>query len=164
MTSVKAFVTVQEEFVQELIRIFPDNKRVKAYNDKITELKETNPRELLDSFMNDMKTYGSQVTAQDIKLITHSESHTVKRLALKKLWCKMNDETKKNVWQYLNTMYVLGTTINSVPDSLLASIEAMAEQCAGGLSKDSDGMGALQNMDFGSLMAGMQNMLGGMKK
>ena len=76
----------------------------------------------------------------------------------------MNDETKKNVWQYLNTMYVLGTTINSVPDSLLASIEAMAEQCAGGLSKDSDGMGALQNMDFGSLMAGMQNMLGGMKK
>ena len=55
-------------------------------------------------------------------------------------------------------MFVLGTTITSVPESLLKNIEAMAEQCAGAMGGDSTGNG-LEGLDFGALMAGVQNML-----
>ena len=42
----------------------------------------------------------------------------------------MTDGTKNAVWQYLQTLYMLGTTITSIPQETLSLIESVAKDCA----------------------------------
>ena len=42
----------------------------------------------------------------------------------------MSDATKGAVWQYLQTLYMLGTTITAIPQETLSVIESVAKDCA----------------------------------
>ena len=42
----------------------------------------------------------------------------------------MSDGTKNAVLQYLQTLYMLGTTITAIPQETLAVIENVAKDCA----------------------------------
>jgi len=70
----------------------------------------------------------------------------------------MSSNTKDATWQYLQTLYMLGTTITSMPPEQMAQIEALAQTVA---SKLQDEGGEL-NED--ALMKMMGSMLGGLGK
>ena len=70
----------------------------------------------------------------------------------------MSGNTRSATWQYLQTLYMLGTTITSIPDETLKMIEGIAKDCA---DKMQDGDGEI-NQD--ALMSMMGNILGSLPK
>ena len=163
MASVQAFNSVMDEFLTELKETFPEEKKLKVYYNSFLSLKKVNPRKILELFMKNAAPHGALITSRDERLFTENED-IISDVQLSKLWNNdLDDDTKNAIWQYLNTLYVLGTTISSLPSNLLSTIEGVAEQCASQMSD-----GDMQNIesgdkpDIGALFAGMQNMLGGM--
>jgi hypothetical protein len=82
----------------------------------------------------------------------------LKDLNIKSYWERMSANTRSATWQYLQTLYMLGTTITSIPDDTLKMIEGIAKECA---DKMQDGDGEI-NQD--ALMKMMGNMLGSLPK
>ena len=95
-------------------------------------------------------------------ILVHSKDiDFLSEIDIVRLWKKMNDGTKDAVWQYIQTLYILGTTIQSVPEDTLTAIEAMAKDVAEKM-QNSDGdinQDALMKM-MGS-MSGMMSGMGG---
>jgi hypothetical protein len=70
----------------------------------------------------------------------------------------MSVNTKGATWQYLQTLYMLGTTITSIPDDTLKMIESIAKECADKMETDGG------ELDQDALMKMMGSMLGGLPK
>ncbi len=75
---------------------------------------------------------------------------------MKSYWSKLSPNTKEATWQYLQTLYMLGTTIISIPAETLSMIEGLAKDCADKL-ESGDG-----DVDQDALMKMIGGMMGGM--
>jgi hypothetical protein len=160
MASVTAFNDMLSQFLVELHKTFPDEKGIKKMLTSFDVLKSTNPRLVVDAFMKGVTPYADKISAKDETFLLN-EIETIdflKDLNIKSYWERMTANTKSATWQYLQTLYMLGTTITSIPDDTLKMIEGIAKDCA---DKLQDGDGEL-NQD--ALMKMMGNMLGSLPK
>ena len=160
MASVTAFNDMLSQFLVELHKTFPDEKGIKKMLTSFDVLKSTNPRLVVDAFMKGVSPYADKISAKDETFLLN-EIETIdflKDLNIKSYWERMTANTKSATWQYLQTLYMLGTTITSIPDDTLKMIEGIAKDCA---DKLQDGDGEL-NQD--ALMKMMGNMLGSLPK
>mgnify|MGYP007024927689 CR=1 FL=1 len=82
----------------------------------------------------------------------------MKGVNLEKHWGTASENTKSAIWQYVQTLYMLGTTISSIPEDTLSMIETVAKQCVDKMGEDGS------ELDEAALMKTMQSMLGGMMK
>lgn len=157
MSSVQAFISVMDEFLQELVKTFPEEKKIKVYYNSFKTMKKVNSRKILDTFMAEVEKHSDKIVNKDESYFLNSEDDFLKDLNIAKWWNDdLSENTKNAIWQYMNTLYVLGTTINSIPQDLLKTIEGVAEECASKMGDDPN------TTDMGNLMSGMQNMLGNM--
>jgi len=157
MASVGAFVQMMGDFLGEMQNLFPDEKGITKFATQFDLLKSTNPRKCVETYMSGIAPYVGLVTSKDESLFQELEkSEYLKDLNLAKNWSSISEHSKGCIWQYLSTLYMLGTTIVSIPTETLAAIENIAKDCA---SKIEDGEGGL---DQEALMKAMSNMLGGM--
>ena len=155
MASVQAFNSVMDEFLNELKETFPEEKKLKLYYNSFVTMKKANPRKILDIFMQNASPHASLITSRDESLFNNE---IIPDVDLSKLWNDdLDDDTKNAIWQYINTLYVLGSTINSIPSNLLSTIEGVAEQCASQMSES--GTSGENMPDMNALLAGMQNMI-----
>jgi len=160
MASVTAFNDMLSQFLVELHKTFPDEKGIKKMLTSFDVLKSTNPRLVVDTFMKGVTPYADKISAKDETFLLN-EIETIdflKDLNIKSYWERMTTNTKSATWQYLQTLYMLGTTITSIPDDTLKMIENIAKDCA---DKLQDGGGEL-NQD--ALMKMMGNMLSSLPK
>jgi hypothetical protein len=147
-----------DEFLNELCETFPEEKKIKVYYNSFKTMKKVNSRQILEQFMKEASKHSDKIVNRDESYFLNSEAAFLKEINIQKWWTDdLSNGTKDAIWQYLNTLYVLGTTISSIPNELLQTIESVAEQCAGQMGENS-----LGGADMGSLMAGMQNMIGNM--
>jgi|TARA_Y100000389_G_scaffold104474_2_gene101343 hypothetical protein len=161
MASVTAFNDMMGQFLVELHKTFPDEKGIKKMMTSFDLLKTTNPRLVVDGFMKGVSPYADKISAKDDNFLLN-EMNTIdflKDLNIKSYWERMSVNTKAATWQYLQTLYMLGTTITSIPDDTLKMIEGIAKECA---DKMQDGDGGELNQD--ALMKMMGNMLGSLPK
>ena len=82
----------------------------------------------------------------------------LKDLNIKSYWSRMSANTKAATWQYLQTLYMLGTTITAIPAETLSLIETIAKDCADKMQTEGG------EIDQDALMKMMGSMLGGMGK
>jgi len=160
MASVTAFNDMLSQFLVELHKTFPDEKGIKKMLTSFDVLKSTNPRLVVDTFMKGVTPYADKISAKDETFLLN-EIETIdflKDLNIKSYWERMTVNTKSATWQYLQTLYMLGTTITSIPDDTLKMIENIAKDCA---DKLQDGDGEF-NQD--ALMKMMGNMLSSLPK
>ena len=160
MASVTAFNDMMSQFLVELHKTFPEEKGIKKMLTSFDLLKSTNPRLVVNGFMEGVTPYAAKISAKDETFLL-DEIETIdflKELDIKRYWSKMSDGTKGATWQYLQTLYMLGTTIISLPDDTLSQIEKIAKGVA---SQMQDGEG---NIDQDALMKMMGSMLGGLPK
>ena len=161
MSSVQAFNSVMDEFLTDLKETFQEERKIAVYYNGFLTLKKANPRQVMNIFMERATPNASLITSKDEKLFTENDD-IIPDLQLSKLWNNdIDSETKNAIWQYLNTLYILGTTINSLPSNLLSTIEGVAEQCASQMGECGDS-GNNKPPDMNALLAGMQNMIGNM--
>ena len=160
MASVTAFNDMMGQFLVELHKTFPEEKGIKKMMTSFDMLKTTNPRLVVDGFMNGVSPYADKISAKDETFLL-KEIETIdflKDLDIKRYWERMSSNTKSATWQYLQTLYMLGTTIVSIPDDTLKMIEGIAKDCA---DKMQSGDGQI---DQDALMKMMGGMLGNLPK
>ena len=160
MASVTAFNDMMGQFLVELHKTFPDEKGIKKMLASFDLIKSTNPRIIVDGFMKGVSPYSDKISAKDETFLL-KEVDTIdvlKDLNIKTYWTKMSENTKNVTWQYLQTLYMLGTTITSIPEDTLSMIESIAKDCA---DKMQTGDG---NIDQDALMKMMGGLLGGLPK
>jgi hypothetical protein len=161
MASVTAFNDMMSQFLVELHKTFPDEKGIKKMLSSFDLLKSTNPRLVVDAFMKGVSPYADKISSKDETFLL-TEIDTIdflKDLNIKGYWERMTVNTRDVTWQYLQTLYMLGTTITSIPEDTLSMIEGIAKECADKMMQDGDG-----GIDQDALMKMMGGMLGGLPK
>jgi hypothetical protein len=160
MASVTAFNDMLSQFLVELHKTFPDEKGIKKMTTSFEVIKQTNPRLIVDGFMKGVTPYADKISSKDESFLLE-EIETIdflKDLNIKSYWSRMSEGTKAATWQYLQTLYMLGTTINSIPADTLTQIEQIAKGVADKMQTDGG------ELDQDALMQMMGSMLGGMNK
>ena len=160
MASVTAFNDMLTQFLVELHKTFPEEKGIKKMTTSFELLKQTNPRLIVDGFMKGVTPYADKISGKDESFLLE-EIETIdflKDLNIKSYWERMSPNTKAATWQYLQTLYMLGTTITAIPAETLSMIEGIAKDCADKMSAEGG------EIDQDALMKMMGSMLGGMGK
>jgi|TARA_B110000240_G_scaffold151749_1_gene168156 hypothetical protein len=160
MASVTAFNDMMGQFLVELHKTFPEEKGIKKMMTSFDILKSTNPRLVVDAYMKGVTPYADKISSKDETFLLE-EIDTIdflKDLNIKSYWEQMSENTRAATWQYLQTLYMLGTTITSIPDDTLKMIEGIAKECADKMQNDGGGI------DQDALMKMMGGMLGNLPK
>ena len=160
MASVSAFNDMMSQFLVELHKTFPEEKGIKKMLTSFDLLKSTNPRLVVDGYMNGVSPYADKISAKDETFLLEEIENIdfLKELDIKRYWTKMSEGTKGATWQYLQTLYMLGTTITALPADTLSQIENIAKGVADNM-QSGDG-----ELDQDALMQMMGSMLNGLPK
>ena len=160
MASVTAFNDMLSQFLVELHKTFPEEKGIKKMTTSFEMLKQTNPRLIVDGFMKGVTPYADKISAkyESFLLEEIEKIELLKDLNIKSYWSRMSENTKAATWQYLQTLYMLGTTITAIPAETLSLIETIAKDCADKMETDGG------ELDQDALMKMMGSMLGSLPK
>jgi hypothetical protein len=161
MTSVSAFNEMMDQFMIELKQTFPEEKVIGKYYTGFDLLRKSNPRMCVTSFMEEVSQYASYIMNKDESLFL-DEKFTIpavlEEMHIRAHWTpELSQATKDAIWQYLQTLYMLGTTIVNIPSDTLNMIENVAKQCA----ETMQGNGGI---DEKALMSSMSGLFGGLLK
>lgn len=151
MSSVSAFNDMLEQFLSELEQTFPEEPSFTKYHVSFEIMRTTHPRKCVDAFMNMISKYSNQIMQKDETFFD-----SVSELDIKKYWTDdLSTTTKDAIWQYLQTLNILGMTITSIPADMLTMVEGAAAKCA-------ESMQSGGQMDENKLLKGMSNLLNGL--
>jgi hypothetical protein len=141
MTTTQAFSEMQLQFATDLTQTFPDVPKPPVV-DCPTFLKQLGP-------------WATQMNAKDPAFFC-SQNEFAKSWGLDEIWARpdCSDTTKQAIWQYLQSLYMIGTTMSMFPPETLSMIESVAENCAKNMKTNPNGQ-----LDEASLMAGMNSMM-----
>lgn len=152
MTSVSTFNDMMEQFLNELEQTFPEEKSFKKYHASFDVMRAANPRKCVDVFMSEASQHATKIMQKD-----DSVFDDFKHLDLKKYWTpELSEATKAAIWQYIQTLNILGMTITSIPADMLSMVEGVAAKCAEGMQSGDANPASLL-----SSMSGLFGMLGG---
>lgn len=137
--SVSAFNETMEQFLTELNLTFPENKSVVKFQAAFELMKQTSPSKILDNFMISVKPYSQKITSKDETFITEDSKNidALSGIDLANMWSQASDNTKSAIWQYLQTLVFIGTTVKIFPKETMSMIEQVAEKCAGQIDPSS---------------------------
>lgn len=159
MTSVSAFNDMLEQFLTELMGTFPEEKSIKKYHAGFDVMRKTNPKKVVEGFMSAVAPHSQKIMNKDESILDDSID-VLDELSIKKHWNGgISDNTKNAIWQYLQTLYMLGTTITAIPADTLNMIEDVAKQCADNMQS---GNGNGGEIDQAGLMNAMSGIFGNM--
>ena len=160
MASVSAFNDMMSQFLVELHKTFPEEKGIKKMLTSFDLLKSTNPRLVVDGYMKGVSPYADKISAKDETFLLEEIENIefLKELDIKRYWTKMSEGTKGATWQYIQTLYMLGTTITALPADTLSQIENIAKGVANSM-QNGDG-----ELDQDALLQMMGSMLKGLPK
>jgi hypothetical protein len=158
MASVSAFNEMMGQFLMELHKTFPEEKGLKKCMSAFDLMKETNPKLVVDGFMTGVTPYADKISSKDDRFFLEEAKNLdfMKGVNLTDHWSSCSENTKNAIWQYVQTLYMLGTTIKSIPEETLSMIETVAKQCADKMGEDGT------ELDEDALMKTMQGLMGGM--
>ena len=149
-----------DQFMVELKQTFPEEKAIGKYYTGFDLLKKSNPRKCVVGFMEEISPYASQVMSKDESFLLDKQNKLpaiLDEMHIRTHWPDISQNTKDAIWQYLQTLYMLGTTIVNIPAETLNMIESVAKQCA-------DTMQGGGGLDEKALMSSMSGLFGGLLK
>lgn len=160
-TTISAFNDMMQQFLDELVLTFPETKSFSKFQSQFKLLRKTSPRTPMNNFMESITPYANSVMQRDEKFFKeHADKIPfLKSLDINSIWTDdLSDSTKGAIWQYLQTLYILGTTISTLPAETLNMIESVAQKCASQMTENASGLDEkvlLENMSglMSSLMS-----------
>lgn len=129
MTSVNAFNTLFQQFLDELSKVFPTEKKISIYAKQFPVLCSANPRKAMEVFMDTFGAHSSKIQDRDESLI-ESVPVLFGAIDIKTIWASASQTTKDAIWKYLQNLMFLSTTINLIPPDMMNMIENVAQSCA----------------------------------
>lgn len=150
MTTIAAFHEMMGQFLGELAQTFPEEPKIKEAQ------AAPKTRAAFDQFMKDLTPFASHMMGKNDAEFFVESNPVVANLNLHTIWKTEDctDNTKAAIWQYYQTLYMLGTTISMFPPETLSMIESAAENCAKNIKPGQDGA-----INEAALMSGVNSML-----
>jgi hypothetical protein len=165
-TTTNAFNDMMQQFLDELVLTFPDEKKLVKYQNSFILLRSTSPKKPMKQFMLEITPYANQLMKRDEDFFkTNSKDIPfLDDIDIGRLWTSdLTETTKSAIWQYLQTLYILGTTLSSLPAETISMIESVAQKCASQLQGNATAEdGTIDEAALMSTMNGlMSSLLGG---
>ena len=160
MTSVSAWNDMMEQFLTELESTFPEEKAILKYKTSFDLLRKSNPRKCVEGYMTNITPLQAKVMAKDESLFFDETeaSSLLSDLNIRTHWTpELSQNTKDAIWQYVQTLYILGTTITMIPPEALGMIESVAQNCATNIQAG----GQMDESALTGLFSSLSGMLGG---
>jgi hypothetical protein len=164
--TVQAFNSMLKNFLDELCSTFPDVAAIRVYTEGFDTLVKANARKPLQMFMEAVSPHTDAVMRRDPELFS---TLSLGGIDFKTLWASdISDATRNAIWQYLHMLFLLATTVSSVPPELLSSIESVAQNCADKMQEGQMDFSSMSKMLMGGgagaegLLGGLGGLLGGM--
>ena len=125
-------------------------------------MRDANGRMIVEGFMANISPHVDKINTRDETFFLEQAGTIdfLKDINLAQCWPKASEGTRGAIWQYIQTLYMLGMTITAIPPETLSMIETVAKQCADKMQGEDGEM----NIDEAQLMKSMQGLLGGMMK
>jgi len=162
MASLSAFNEMLKQFLDELKTAFPHVKALNKYRTSIDILIKANPKKILTAFMESVGPHQQAIMAKDETVLTGGKVEFLSLLKVEQWWTPdVSQGTRDAVWQYIQTLVILGSTITSIPAEALQAIEGIATQLAEG-GAAGGGKGGPGGLDPAAL-SGIMGMFGNLK-
>jgi hypothetical protein len=164
-TTVSAFNDMMQQFLDELVLTFPEEKSFVKYQATFSMIRKTRPRMVLENYMKSIGPVATQLMEKNETYFKENvdDIPILKEMNLMKIWTDdLSTTTKEAIWKYLQTLYILATTITALPAETLSMIESVAEKCAKQMSEEglSSEEALMKNMS--GLMASIMGPAGGL--
>ena len=166
-TTTQAFNTMMGNFLEELHHTFPEEHKIEVVIESFNDLTSINARKPMELFTASLAPYSELVMAKNPALFDQP-IELPGGLDMSKLWAvpDVMQETRDAIWQYIQMLFMLGTTVQNLPAPLLQTIESVAMSCAAQMGGEGGGVGnGAGSMDFSALssmlMSGLGSMMGG---
>lgn len=156
-TTIGGFITMMEQFIDELMITFPNETKIKVYKNSFDMLKKTNPRKVLTLFLDAVSPYTQQIMNKDESIMLDDSIPLNAELNLKGIWESptTTSNTKDAIWAHLSTLLMFGSTIQNIPTGLMQGIEQLAQQYAEQMDEST--------LDPNMLLNGVQSMMKNLK-
>jgi hypothetical protein len=115
------------QFLDELGRIFPCSKASK-YRTMVNMSLTVNKSLWLASFMESSVEHGEHIMNSNEHYFLDSDLDFGKKLDLKKYYNMSNEETRQNMWKYIQTLYLLGCAFNGYTPEFLNTVSRVADK------------------------------------
>lgn len=128
MSTVQAFNTMLKNFLEELASVFPEEAQITTFLASFDALVALDATQPLGLFVDAIAPHAQLAMSKDPALFEHLKPGGID---FKRLWqADISDATRDAIWQHINLLFLLGTTVRAMPPQMLESIESMAHACA----------------------------------
>jgi len=122
MSTLSAFTNQLQNLINNLSKMYPNDPDIIFSKTTVGFIKRTNPRKLSEIFNKYVKQYESQIMSKDeeflmnnnftegdnIEIINQKIDYAESIIAnLRKYWSSMDDDSKENIWKYLQVLIIL---------------------------------------------------------
>ena len=124
-TNIEYFNNHYRSFVNDIITTFPEFKElVKEYYGEFLTVGDSNDDKHVKRFMRKIKDYKTQIGKKDESIFEES-LFLIKNVDFKTIWSsdELSTSNKETIWEYIQTLFVLGETIISDSDKIKKMVE-----------------------------------------
>ena len=159
-STIQAFNTMMANFLEELHQTFPEEQKIAIVQEGFQDLSSVNARKPMEVFTATLAPYSELVMAKNPALFDQP-IELPGGLNMSALWAKpdVTQETRDAIWQYIQMLFMLGTTVQNLPPQLLDTIESVAMSCATQMQEGGGGLNFSQLSSM--LMGGLGSVMGG---
>ena len=155
MTTVATFNKTLLDFIADLSETFDDVSEIGLLKAMIPQLIRDKETAAVDLFMKSMEPYAQHIINRDAAMF--ESPVIIGTLDVSTLWNAngLDDVTKSAIMDYVNSLFVLGMTIQKVDDAVLGQIETLAGDAAKSLKQSG-------SLDIASVLPGLMQNVGQM--
>lgn len=111
------FNTIMEEFIVKMLNAFPDEQKLKTYYNAFKISRIYSSKLPIEIFMGGCLDFQEQIKNRDVTFFMNRKAFVDKcvrassfsdDVGLKDRWDSTPDMTKKSIWDYIQTLFVLG--------------------------------------------------------
>ena len=123
MSSLSAFNNQLINLIDNLSKMYPNDPDIQFTKTTVSFIKKTNPRKLSDVFNKYVKQYETKIMEKDEEFLMKNnfiDEENFNEISnqkmdyaegiisnLRKYWSSMDDESKENIWKYLQVLILL---------------------------------------------------------
>ena len=129
-TNIEYFNSTLKLFINNIIKIYPEYKEtLDEYYGELLELDSCNDDKYVKRFMRKFGDHKELISAKNDDLFKDTICF-LKNVDFKDIWEneKTDDSIKKTIWDYLQTLFVIGDTIISDTDRIKSLVESLKKK------------------------------------
>ena len=114
---IKIFNQVVDEFFNELIEIFPEEKKIKVQYTLFQTISKANSKRVCSEFMTKSVPFLEKVAMRDENFfIGEDKPQLLEALNIKKIWTpELSQVTKNAIWKYIQSFFTIGIKVIEMP-------------------------------------------------